>query len=98
MQISPPQYLEESRLHYIELLFTQGKGNSRMYVAMRTPSGQMVLPIQSEHLVKQVPLYGKYYYIEMFIFLFIGFYYKVVNPEKTNISLSLLPNILLFIN
>ncbi|CAH3148509.1 unnamed protein product [Pocillopora meandrina] len=53
MQISPPQYLEESRLHYIELLFKQGKGNSRMYVAMRTPSGQMVLPINCEHLVKQ---------------------------------------------
>ncbi|PFX28285.1 adhesion G protein-coupled receptor L2-like isoform X2 [Stylophora pistillata] len=56
-QISPPQYLEESRLHYIELLFKQGIGNSRMFVAMKTPSGHMVLPINSTHLVKQVPLY-----------------------------------------
>ena len=60
-QISRPQYLEESRLYYVEVLFKQGVGFSRMYVAMRTPSGEMIMPINSTHLVKQLTEYGECY-------------------------------------
>lgn len=58
-QISLPQELEETQLYYMDVLFKQGKGFSRMYVAMRTPSGEMKMPITSEYLVKRLTKQGE---------------------------------------
>jgi len=55
-QISLPQELEETRLYYMDVLLKQGVGFARMYVAMRTPSGEMKLPISSEYLVKHITM------------------------------------------
>lgn len=55
-QISPPQELEETRLYYMDVLLKQGRGFARMYVAMRTPSGEMKMPISSEYLVKHITM------------------------------------------
>ncbi|KAL9984221.1 hypothetical protein ACROYT_G006494 [Oculina patagonica] len=53
-QISSLQELQEARLYYIEVLLKQGVGFAKMYVAMRTPSGELILPIPSKHLVKHL--------------------------------------------
>lgn len=58
-QISLPQELEETQLYYMDVLFKQGEGFSRMYVAMRTPSGEMKTPITSEYLVKRLTKQGE---------------------------------------
>ena len=58
-QISLPQELEETQLYYMDVLFKQGEGFSRMYVAMRTPSGEMKIPITSEYLVKRLTKQGE---------------------------------------
>lgn len=58
-QISLPQELEETQLYYMDVLFKQGEGFSRMYVAMRTPSGEMKMPITSEYLVKRLTKQGE---------------------------------------
>lgn len=58
-QISLPQELEERQLYYMDVLFKQGEGFSRMYVAMRTPSGEMKMPITSEYLVKRLTKQGE---------------------------------------
>ena len=58
-QISLPQELEETRLYYMEVLFKQGIGFARMYVAVRTPSGEMKMPISSEYLVKDLTAQGE---------------------------------------
>ncbi|KAJ7379075.1 hypothetical protein OS493_018872 [Desmophyllum pertusum] len=56
-QISPPQYLEETRLYYMEVLYKQGIGYDRMYVAMRTPSGETKTPVGYTDLVKHITKY-----------------------------------------
>ena len=61
-QISSPQELEEASLYYIEVLFKQGEGFARMYVAMRTPNGEMTMPIGSSHLVKNLTRHGEYHF------------------------------------
>lgn len=58
-QISLPQELEETQLYYMDVLFKQGEGFSRMHVAMRTPSGEMKMPITSEYLVKRLTKQGE---------------------------------------
>lgn len=58
-QISPPQYLEETRLYYMEVLYKQGIGYDRMYVAMRTPSGETKMPVGYTDLVKHITKYGE---------------------------------------
>ena len=46
----------------MEVLFKQGKGFARMYVAMRTPSGEMKMPIGSEYLVKNLTKQGEWHH------------------------------------
>lgn len=53
-QISTPRYLEQNTLYYIEALFKQGVGYDRLFVGMRTPSGEMKLPIGTHDLMKNV--------------------------------------------
>ena len=51
--------MEETRLYYMDVLYKQGVGFSRMYVAMRTPSGEMKMPITREYLVKKLTKQGE---------------------------------------
>ena len=47
------------QLYYMDVLFKQYKGLAKMHVAMRTPSGEMKMPIGSEYLVKKLTKQGE---------------------------------------
>jgi len=46
----------------MDVLFKQGRGFARMHVAMRTPSGEMKIPIGGEYLVKHLTKQGEYHH------------------------------------
>ena len=52
--MSDPHYLKENKAYYIELLIKNGPGNGRVSVGMRTPSGEIKLPISEENLIKSI--------------------------------------------
>lgn len=53
-QISSPQYLEKNTVYYMEVLFKQGGGIDQMIVGMRTPSGEMKVPITGDDLIRGI--------------------------------------------